>query len=73
MPLARLRQQHQPLGPASPAQPAAPDFGAFPSSLQELVGNRIHLNRILGLSIYYIDPEDREICCRAPGGAQQLG
>ncbi|QNJ01771.1 hypothetical protein [Synechococcus sp. PROS-U-1] len=42
---------------------AAPDFGPFPSSLQELLGNRIQLNRILGLSnLYYIDPEDREIC-----------
>ncbi len=40
----------------------APEFGAFPSSLQDLVGNRIHLNRILGLSnLYYIDPEDQEI------------
>ena len=47
---------------ASPVQPPTPDFGAFPRSLQELVGNRIHLNRILGLSnLYYIDPEDREI------------
>ena len=36
-----------------------PDFGAFPSTLQELVGNRIQLNRLLGL--YYIDPDDREI------------
>jgi len=48
--------------PAPPMQPPAPDFGVFPASLQELVGNRIHLNRILGLSnLYYIDPEDREI------------
>ena len=47
---------------APPAQ-AAPDFGPFPSSLQDLMGNRIQLNRILGLSnLYYIDPEDREIC-----------
>ena len=46
---------------ATPA-PQAPDFGAFPGSLQDLIGNRIHLNRILGLSnLYYIDPEDREI------------
>ena len=31
--------------------------------VQELISNRIHLNRILGLSnLYYIDPEDREIC-----------
>ena len=48
------------------AQPATelpqPDFGVFPSSLQELVGNRIQLNRLLGLSnLYYIDPEDQEI------------
>jgi len=40
----------------------APDFGAFPSTLQELVNNRIQLNRMLGLSnLYYIDPEDQEI------------
>ena len=32
-------------------------------ALQELVGNRIQLNRLLGLSnLYYIDPEDKEIC-----------
>uniref|UniRef100_UPI0040471C33 hypothetical protein n=1 Tax=Cyanobium sp. TaxID=2164130 RepID=UPI0040471C33 len=57
-----------PQPPAVPAQPAlmpvpqAPDFGAFPASLHELVGNRIQLNRLLGLSnLYYIDPEDQEI------------
>ena len=49
-----------------PVQPATelpqPDFGAFPATLQELVGNRIQLNRLLGLSnLYYIDPEDKEI------------
>jgi len=39
-----------------------PDFGIFPNSLDDLVGNRIQLNRLLGLSnLYYIDPEDREI------------
>ena len=39
-----------------------PDFGVFPTTLQELVGNRIQLNRLLGLSnLYYIDPEDQEI------------
>ena len=39
-----------------------PDFGSFPATLQELVGNRIQLNRLLGLSnLYYIDPEDQEI------------
>jgi hypothetical protein len=43
--------------------PSSPEFGEFPSSLKELVSNRIHLNRLLGLSnLYYIDPEDREIC-----------
>ena len=41
---------------------AAPDFGTFPATLQELVANRIQLNRLLGLSnLYYIDPEDQEI------------
>ena len=35
---------------------------SFLSTLQELVGNRIQLNRLLGLSnLYYIDPEDQEI------------
>ena len=39
-----------------------PDFGIFPTTLQELVGNRVQLNRLLGLSnLYYIDPEDQEI------------
>ena len=39
-----------------------PDFGDFPATLQELLGNRIQLNRLLGLSnLYYIDPEDQEI------------
>ena len=38
-----------------------PDFGAFPATLQELVGNRIQLNRLLGLSnLFYIDPEDQK-------------
>ena len=55
--------------PVAPPQPSAdplslphPDFGAFPRSLEELVGNRIQLNRLLGLSnLYYIDPDDQEI------------
>ena len=39
-----------------------PDFGPFPQTLQELIGNRIQLNRMLGLAnLYYIDPEDQEI------------
>jgi hypothetical protein len=39
-----------------------PDFGTFPTSLQEFATNRIQLNRLLGLSnLYYIDPEDQEI------------
>ena len=42
----------------------------FPSTLQELVGNRIQLNRLLGLSnLYYIDPEDQEILTRASSGS----
>ena len=42
--------------------PPKPDFGEFPATLQELVDNRIQLNRLLGLSnLYYIDPEDQEI------------
>jgi len=52
--------------PSQAPSPAAalpqPDFGVFPATLQELVGNRIQLNRLLGLSnLYYIDPEDQEI------------
>ena len=36
--------------------------GLRPATLSELVGNRIQLNRLLGLSnLYYIDPEDQEI------------
>ena len=38
------------------------DFGEFPRTLDELIGNRIQLNRMLGLAnLYYIDPEDQEI------------
>lgn len=56
----------QPQSHAPVQQPATelpkPDFGVFPATLQELVGNRIQLNRLLGLSnLYYIDPEDQEI------------
>lgn len=52
--------------PSQASSPATaipqPDFGVFPATLQELVGNRIQLNRLLGLSnLYYIDPEDQEI------------
>ena len=47
-------------GPAT--IPPQPNFGEFPGTLEELVGNRIQLNRLLGLSnLYYIDPEDQEI------------
>ncbi len=48
---------------ATPQPPLPqPDFGVFPATLQDLVGNRIQLNRMLGLSnLYYIDPEDQEI------------
>ena len=50
------------VSPSAAPGSVAPDFGVFPGSLQELIGNRIHLNRILGLSnLYYIDPEDREV------------
>ena len=39
-----------------------PDFGIFPATLAGIGGNRIQLNRLLGLSnLYYIDPEDQEI------------
>ncbi len=62
-----LYEQPQPsTQAAAPQQPATalpqPDFGVFPATLQELVHNRIQLNRLLGLSnLYYIDPEDQEI------------
>jgi hypothetical protein len=53
-------QQAQPMAPAT--QVPQPDFGVFPQTLTELVGNRIQLNRMLGLAnLYYIDPEDQEI------------
>lgn len=59
----------QPLAPvqaqriAAPGAVPTPDFGQFPETLAELVNNRIQLNRLLGLSnLYYIDPEDQEIC-----------
>lgn len=53
-------QSQQPVQPAT--ELPQPDFGVFPATLQELVGNRIQLNRLLGLSnLYYIDPEDQEI------------
>jgi hypothetical protein len=53
--------------PAAPPAPATelpqPDFGSFPASIGELINNRIQLNRMLGLAnLYYIDPEDQEIC-----------
>ena len=38
------------------------EFDAFPATLNELLANRIQLNRLLGMSnLYYIDPEDQEI------------
>ena len=53
-------QAQQPVQPAT--EIPAPDFGVFPSTLQDLVNNRVQLNRLLGLSnLYYIDPEDQEI------------
>ena len=48
--------------PTLEKEPQVPDFGDFPDSLESLANNRIHLNRLLGLSnLYYIDPDDREI------------
>ena len=55
---AHSAHQDQPTTTSVPT----PDFGPFPSSLEDLVVDRIHLNRLLGLSnLYYIDPEDQEI------------
>ena len=57
---ASMPQQKAEAIPAT--MPSQPDFGQFPATLQELVGNRVQLNRLLGLSnLYYIDPEDQEI------------
>ena len=52
--------------PNPPAPPisatTSPDFGSFPTSLNALVSDRIHLNRLLGLSnLFYIDPDDQDI------------
>ena len=53
-------RNQQPLQPATELPQL--DFGVFPATLQELVGNRVQLNRLLGLSnLFYIDPEDQEI------------
>ena len=41
---------------------SAPILPPFPSSISDLVSDRVQLNRLLGLSnLYYIDPEDVEI------------
>ena len=57
---ASMPQQKAEAIPAT--MPSQPDFGQFPATLHELVGNRVQLNRLLGLSnLYYIDPEDQEI------------
>ena len=59
--------------PTAATQPSAPqqeplinpekiDFGDFPPSIKDLVNNRLHLNRLLGLSnLFYIDPDDDEV------------
>lgn len=53
---------HKELDSVSPSPVPQVDFGDFPATLEELIGNRIQLNRMLGLSnLYYIDPEDKEI------------
>ncbi|WP_413441540.1 hypothetical protein [Synechococcus sp. MIT S1220] len=55
-------QQQEGGAEALPSTLPTPDFGQFPASIEELVNNRIQLNRMLGLSnLYYIDPEDQEI------------
>ena len=58
-----VRQAPTPMPVASPTPVTPkPDFGTFPSTLQEFANNRIQLNRLLGLSnLYYIDPQDQEI------------
>ncbi len=55
-------QPQQSLDSDQSLAPNIPDFGPFPSTLEELSSNRIQLNRMLGLAnLYYIDPEDHEI------------
>ena len=50
------------VNPEKQIEDLKPDFGPFPETLDELLSNRIHLNRILGLSnLFYIDPDDAEI------------
>ena len=57
-PISTLSKSNKHLRPIFPSR----ILEFFPSTLQELVGNRIQLNRLLGLSnLYYIDPEDQEI------------
>jgi hypothetical protein len=42
--------------------PSILDFGPFPTDLSLLISDRVHLNRLLGLSnLYYIDPDDKEV------------
>ena len=58
-------QSRQPLAQqpssSSPNVPS-PSFGDLPTSLNEFATNRLHLNKLLGLSnLYYIDPDDSEI------------
>ena len=47
---------------ADDPQFSPPELPPFPTSISDLVADRIQLNRLLGLSnLYYIDPEDLEI------------
>lgn len=51
----------QPTGQQPPSPDPLPALD-FPLELAELVKDRVHLNRMLGLSnLYYIDPDDDEI------------
>ncbi len=64
--LFETSEDSSPANQSTKLQPATqlpePNIGEFPSTLEELVNNRVQLNRMLGLSnLYYIDPEDDEI------------
>ena len=58
-PLQTSSRQQVPVNPSAVKQV---DLNLFPDNLQELVSNKIQLNRMLGLAnLHYIDPEDEEI------------
>ena len=62
IPSQKQEEPDESVNQTSIPKPPSPDFGPFPDSLQALATNRLHLNRLLGLSnLFYIDPDDNEI------------